>query len=111
MSEYKNIALRVNLGSDFVPESIEWRADSNQEHWGPAKAFLLSIFEANSQDTLKLDLWTKDFQMNEMDRFMYYTLKSLCESYLKATNNVDLANDFQSFIEHFGVQTELLKSS
>ncbi|MBK8955498.1 MAG: gliding motility protein GldC [Saprospiraceae bacterium] len=103
--------MRVRLDEGQIPASIEWRADENQENWIKAKAFLLSIFEEDSRNTMKLDLWTSDFQMGEMDRFMFYTLRSLCETYLRATNNVDLANDFNSFIEHFGKQTELLQKS
>ncbi len=109
MKQENNVQIRVSLGEDMVPERIEWKAMENQEDWVNAKAFLLSIFEESTQDTLKLDLWTKEFQMGEMDRFMYYTLRSLCETYYKATNNQQLSNEFQAFVEYFGKSTEILK--
>ncbi|MBK9107872.1 MAG: gliding motility protein GldC [Saprospiraceae bacterium] len=111
MEAHRYIQLRVHLDEQQIPDQIEWRADENQESWVKAKAFLLSIFEEQSKDTMKLDLWTSDFQMSEMDRFMYYSLRSLCDTYMRATNNTELANDFRSFIEHFGKQTELIQSS
>ncbi len=108
MSNSKDIVLRVFLDDQNVPERIEWSADEGGQNAIAAKAFLLSIFENGSRDTMKLDLWTKDFQMDEMDRFMYYSLRSMCETYLRATNNVELSNEFRSFVDHFGKKTELI---
>ncbi len=107
MANSKDILLRVFLDAENVPERIEWNAEEGMQQASSAKAFLLSIFEEGSRDTMKLDLWTKDFQMDEMDRFMYYSLRSMCETYLRATNNVELSNEFRSFVDHFGRKTEI----
>ena len=109
MHKSTEVLLKVNLDKDNVPEEIFWKTTNNPEQdWMPVKAFLLSIFEEQSKDTLKLDIWTKDFQMNEMDRFMYHSLKAQCETYAKATNNNDLANQFMSFVTYFGEKTEII---
>ncbi len=57
---------------------------------------------------MKLDLWTKDFQTNEMDRFVYHTLRTMADSYFKATKNQKLANDMQRFAQYFGEETEII---
>ncbi len=112
MNKSTEVILKVNLDHDNIPEEIFWKTTGNpDEDWVKAKAFLLSIFEEKTMDTLKLDIWTKDFQMNEMDRLMYNTLKALCETYAKATNNNDMANHFMSFVTYFGEKTEIISAS
>ena len=69
---------------------------------------LLSLFDKDHKDTLKLDLWTPEMQINEMDKFMYQTLKALADTYFKATKNRDLANEMQKFVMYFGEKTEVL---
>lgn len=111
MNKSTEVLLKVSLDIDNVPEEIFWKTTGNPEQdWIKAKAFLLSIFEEQSMDTLKLDVWTKDFQMNEMDRFMYHSLKAMCETYAKATNNNELANQFMNFVTYFGEKTEIISS-
>lgn len=113
MSDVKKrstISLEIGLDQDSVPTQIRWKSDDKPENdWTEAKAFLLSIFDKEYRDTLKIDLWTKEFQIDEMDRMMYYTLKGLADSYIKATQNKQLANEMQQFIQHFGEKTQILK--
>jgi hypothetical protein len=53
-------------------------------------------------------LWTKELQVAEMDRFMYQVLQSLSQTYLKATNNKELAEDMARFAQYFGEKTEIV---
>lgn len=112
MSEIKKrstISIEVGLDESSVPTVIKWKSDDKPENeFTEAKAFLLSIFDKDHKDTLKIDLWTKEFQMDEMDRMMYYTLKGLADSYNRATKNQNLANEMQKFIQYFGERTKIL---
>jgi len=69
---------------------------------------LLSIFDRESMETLKIDLWTKDMQVIEMDRFFFQTLRAMADTYYKATQNAQLANEMQRFVQYFGEKTEIL---
>lgn len=111
MNASKSIQIDIYLDKEHIPEKIEWTADDNDGIKTSAKAFMLSVFEEHSKDTMRLDLWTKEFQMGEMDRFIYYSLKSMCETYLKATNNQELSNEFMAFVQHFGMRTELISNT
>lgn len=112
MPQTTELILKVQLDQENIPEEIYWKTDGAQQaEWVKAKAFLLSIFEEATKDTLKLDVWTRDFQMNEMDRFMYHSLKALCDTYSKATNNAELSNQFMSFVSYFGEKTEIITPS
>ena len=47
-------------------------------------------------------------QVVEMDRFMFQTLNALSDTYLKSTNNVQLAGEFKQFVHYFGERTEII---
>ena len=85
MSKTSDIHIKVQLDAQNVPEDIQWIAkDGGVDSYSQAKGILISFFEKESMDTLKLDLWTKEMQVVEMDRFVYQILRSLGQTYLKA---------------------------
>lgn len=105
-----DITIRVQLDQDRIPEKIEWSA-SDMHTEGTAeecKAMLVSLFDKAHRDTLRIDLWTKDLQVMEMDRFVYQTLKSLVDTYFKATQNKEMAEAMAQFAHYFGEQTEII---
>lgn len=104
-----NISINIELDKDNHPEKINWEADNNGNPISQdAKGMLLSFFDKESLETFKIDLWTNDMQVEEMDRFMFHTLRSLGETYFKATKNTQLANDMQKFVHYFGEQTQII---
>jgi gliding motility-associated protein GldC len=107
----KEIKIRVGLDDKHVPEAITWKADDQEGPAQPCKAMLLSLFDKKSSETLKIDLWTKEMQVNEMDRFFFQTLRALADTYFKATQNADLATDMQRFVQYFGEKTEIIPKS
>lgn len=108
MSENKSkIVLEVELNEEKIPVNINWEA-STKDGKEACKAFMLSIFEKKTKETLKIDLWTKDMQVMEMDRFFFHTLRSMTETYFRATQNQDLARDMHHFVEYFGEKTGII---
>ena len=109
----EKISISVELDESNVPSKLTWSSSDNPSGKGDdeAKAFLLSIFSKSQLDTLKIDLWTKEMQVSEMDRLFYNTLKGLSETYLKATNNNQLASDLARFAQYFGEETDILPRS
>lgn len=104
------INIDVSLDEQNVPSKITWTADSQPgSEPNEAKAMLLSLFDEKTMDTLRIDLWTKEMQVIEMDRFYYHTLKSMCDSYLRATNNKELAEMMRRFVQFFGEEVEILE--
>jgi len=104
-----DITLRVSLNAEQVPIRIEWGAsDRNGGVLEECKAIAVALFDKEHRDTLRIDLWTKEMQVLEMDRFMYQTLKSLSQTYLKATQNKELAEEMAKFAHYFGQKTEIV---
>lgn len=105
------VRLTVNLDEKNMPTGIDWDADDRTDGSEPVacKAMLLSLFERDSLDTMKIDLWATDMQVNEMDRFFFQTLRGMADTYFKATQNRELAVDMQRFVQYFGEKTGILK--
>lgn len=105
-----DITIRVNLDKDRVPVKIEWSASDMHEggRFEECKAMAVALFDKQSRDTLRIDLWTKEMQVQEMDRFVYQTLRSLSQTYLRATQNKELAEEMAKFAHHFGEKTEII---
>jgi gliding motility-associated protein GldC len=113
MSDVKKVSeikIKVGLNDQNMPIQMEWMAtDMNQDSSAqPCKAMALALFDETSRDTLRIDLWTKDLQVMEMDRFMYQILQSLGSTYLRATQNKELAEDIARFAHYFGERTEIV---
>lgn len=112
MSEIKKqstITVRIGLDEDRIPTEIHWKSEDGKNTFEPCKAILMSLFDEDKLDTIKLDLWTKNMQVDEMDRFMFQTLRGLADTYYKATQNAELANQYQNFVHYFGQATGLIE--
>ncbi len=110
IAKTSDITIRVSLDKDRVPLKIEWSASDMHEggKFEACKAMAVALFDKEHRDTLRIDLWTKEMQVQEMDRFMYQTLRSLSQTYLRATQNKDLAEEMAQFAQHFGEKTEII---
>jgi len=104
-----DIVITVCLDKNRVPEKMTWSAKdggvSNQE----TKAFLFSSWDDVNQETMKIDLWTKDMPVDQMNVFFHQTLVSLSQSYMKATNNEKMTDAFNQFCDYFAEKLELKK--
>ncbi len=104
------IKIKVGLNADNLPVKMEWESDDHASKPKPqeCKAMLLSLFDKASKDTLKIDLWTSEMQIGEMDRFFFQTLRAMGDTYFKATQNKELAVEMQKFVHYFGEKTGIV---
>ncbi len=105
----QKLEIEIGLNKSKMPVDIKWKSSDAPVDYPKqeAKAMLVSFFDKISGDTLKIDLWTVEMQVNEMDRFFYYTLGALADTYLKATNNKEMAEEMQQFTRYFAEKTKL----
>jgi gliding motility-associated protein GldC len=104
------IKIRVGLNAENTPSKMEWMAEDNPggAQWSETKAMFLALFDKENKDTLKIDIWTQEMQVLEMDRMVYQTIRALADTYFKATQNTELANQMQQFAQFFGEQVEII---
>lgn len=109
IAKSSDITIRVGLDAERVPAKIEWSAsDNNNGQLDECKAMVLALFDKDHRDTLRIDLWTKEMQTLEMDRFMYQILRSLSQTYFRATQNKELSEEMARFAQYFGEKTEII---
>lgn len=103
------IKFNVSLDDNLHPEKIEWMAtDTGIEGIKQARAFFLSVWDANEPGTLRIDLWTKEMMVKDMQRFVYDTMYSLAATYASATNDQELSKEIRDFSVAFGKKAGVL---
>lgn len=105
------IRITVGLDENRVPETMHWDATDGGVSNEKAKAMMLSIWDAASNDTLRIDLWTKDMLMDDMKRFYHQTFLAMADSFERATNETAITADLRDFAAHFAEKMKLINSS
>lgn len=104
------INVEVKLDTDRVPESIRWQADDSPfDGMRDCKSFMISLWDKKDSSTLRIDLWTKEMRIDEMNAFFYQTLMTMADTYSRATNNQEMANEMKNFGNNFGKKTNVIK--
>jgi gliding motility-associated protein GldC len=97
-----SIQIQVQLDENKMPAEISWSAPNNMpENTRKAKAFLLSLWDGSDKAALRIDLWTKDMMVDEMEDFFYQTLMTMADTYKRATLHDDLAVEMKNFAKTF----------
>ena len=97
-----SIKIDILLDPDKVPETIQWQAsDSSAEMVQKAKAMCIAFWDAADKTAMRIDLWTKDMMVDEMGEFFYQMMYTMSDTFLRATKNVEQANEIKAFSEVF----------
>jgi len=101
-----DILIQVGLDENNVPEHIQWKA-SDQAAVAEAKAIILSVWDKNEGNTLRIDLWTKEMEVDEMKYFVHQTILTLADSFEKATGEDKMAATMRDFCEYYAEKLNL----
>jgi gliding motility-associated protein GldC len=83
-------------------QGIEWEADEAPEPGKQqAKAMILALWDPKTRNSLRIDLWTQDMSIDDMNDFFFQTLLSMADTYKNATNNKDLMAEIKIFAREF----------
>jgi gliding motility-associated protein GldC len=105
------IKLTVSMDENRVPEALTWDASDGGVENEAAKAFILSVWDKKTGDTLTIDLWTKDMLLDDMKRFFHQTFLSMADSFERATDEEAMAADMRDFAHHFADKMKLISTS
>lgn len=96
------ITIDVELDENKVPQDITWKASaSTAEQVRRAKAIMLSLWDGAEKAALRIDLWTKEMMVDEMADFFYQSIMTMADTYGRATQYHDQANDMKEFAQEF----------
>ena len=104
-----SIKLNIELDDNRVPEKLFWTAQDGGITNEEAKAMLLSVWDAKAQETLRIDLWTKDMPVDEMKVFFYQTLVAMSDTFNRATQDEKMTATMKDFCDYFAEKLELKK--
>jgi gliding motility-associated protein GldC len=105
------INLAIDLSDDGV-EGIRWTADEAPEPGvQQAKAMILSLWDANARNAMRIDLWTGDMSVDDMNDFVFQTLISLADTYRNATGNEALMAEMKLFASQFAEQASRVEQN
>jgi gliding motility-associated protein GldC len=94
------IRIVVELDEDNVPEKIFWDAeDRDKKGLSETKSTSLAIWDHSNQNTLRIDLWTKDMPINEMKKFYIDCIGGLSQSILNATGDEFMSSEINNLCE------------
>ena len=102
------INFKVTLDENNLPLGINWEADSMNES-GSSKSVFIALWDSKENNTLKIDLWTKEMMIEEMNRFFAETFLSMADTYSKATGQKEITESIREFANSFAKKTGVMK--
>ncbi|MFN5325422.1 MAG: gliding motility protein GldC [Bacteroidota bacterium] len=104
------ISFSVTLDDSKMPESITWKADdSGIEGVKECSSVIISIWDPKDKCTLRIDLWTKQMMVEEMQHLFYETFRSMADTYRRSTNDEKASAEITAFAERFGKMTNVIR--
>lgn len=103
------IELNVELDANRIPEKLFWTAQDGGVSNEEAKAIMLSVWDSKAQETLRIDLWTKDMPVDEMKVFFHQTLVAMSNTFNKATQDEKMTATMKDFCDYFAEKLEIKK--
>lgn len=101
------IKFTVTLDENKLPVHIDWSA-SDASVASTSKAIMLSVWDAQERNTLRIDLWTKEMMVDEMKQFYHQSLLSMADTFERATGEKEAAKAMRNFAQDFGERMKLV---
>ena len=96
----ETIRFDIELDDNHVPEKIQWTA-SDQKRSSEVKAMILSVWDKQEQNTMRIDLWNKEMHVDEMKQFVHQTILTVADSFERATNEKAMADTMRDFCDYY----------
>ncbi|MFD2698820.1 gliding motility protein GldC [Mesonia sediminis] len=108
-TKQSEIKIHVEVDENNVPESLHWSAEDGGVRHAQSKAMMLSLWDSQKQETLRIDLWTKDMPVDEMKVFFHQTLVAMSDTFYRATDDEKMMETMKDFCDYFAEKLELKK--
>ena len=103
------IFIDINMDENNIPEETKWTASDGGVSNMNTKAILLSFWDSENQESLKMDLWVKDMPVDQMQLFFHQTLVSLSETFYRATQDEKMTATMRDFCDYFAEKLKIKK--
>jgi len=102
------IKFKVLVDESHLPVDIKWEASDAGEN-SHAKSVMIALWDAKENNTLRIDLWTKDMSIDEMKKFYHQNVMTLTDTYIRATNDEASAKRVKDLFGELGKEMGVLK--
>ncbi len=102
-----SIVIHVTLDENKIPERLRWTAQDGGVQNEETKALMLSVWDPNNKESLRIDLWTKDMPLDQMKIFFHQTLSAMADTFERATNDEKMSATMRDFTAYFAEKLEL----
>jgi gliding motility-associated protein GldC len=103
-----DITFHVELDVNKVPEKITWDATDGSVKDQNATAVMLSVWDPKEENTLRVDLWTKDLSVDEMKKFIHQSLLLMADTLERATGEDKMAETMRDFGAYYAEKLNLI---
>jgi gliding motility-associated protein GldC len=104
------IKFAVTVDENNLPVKIDWSADDANEK-STSKSVMIALWDAKENNTLRIDLWTKDMMVDEMKIFYHQCLLSMADTFDRATGETEISKEMRGFAQHFAEKLNLIKKA
>jgi gliding motility-associated protein GldC len=104
-----DITFSVELDDTKMPINIAWSATDAGEVENNCKAMMLSMWDRTEENTMRIDLWTKDMKVDEMKLFFHQTFVSMINTLERATGADNTILEMREYAKHLAEQLKLIK--
>ncbi len=75
------IKFTVTVDDGHLPVNIEWEAKEAGEK-SESKSVMIALWDAKENNTMRIELWTKEMSIDEMKKFYVTNILNLTETYI-----------------------------
>lgn len=110
MNKKSSINFSIEMDENNVPEKIKWQAEgSDKDKDNLSKAIMLALWDQDENNTLRIDLWTKEMMVDEMKKFTCQNIITMADTFERATGEKEIAEQMRDFGKDMAVKLGVLK--
>ena len=102
------LPFKVTVDENNLPQHISWNAPASGEQ-STCKSLMIALWDEKENNTLRIDLWTKDMMVDEMKKFFHQNVVTLTDTYLRATGDEKTAGRVKEFFAELGKEIGVLR--
>ena len=102
------LTFRVTVDENNLPQHIQWDAPASGEN-SSCKSLMAALWDEKENNTLRIDLWTKEMTVDEMKKFFHQNVITLTDTYVRATCDDKTAAKVRKFFSELGKEMGVLQ--
>lgn len=102
------LTFKVTVDENNLPQQIQWDAPGSGEK-STCKSLMAALWDEKENNTLRIDLWTKEMTVDEMKKFYHQNVITLTDTYVRATGDDKTADRVKKFFSELGKEMGVLR--